>query len=264
MNQDDPFARIYIPPIQPAVPPVRAEELSPASVLDRVSAGATGGDDGTPESAAISVVGTDGKLNLVPKHSTWATPSTYPTALRVVYVNGGVTLTIYIDGTEGIKVLDSASGDYTKISPVGVVTVYNFANGKSITISPTSLADNIAIDSAGIKVVNHTSGDYVQLGIDGKVTVYNATNTKSIVVSPYLLADNIAIDSAGIKVVNYTSGDYVQLGIDGKLTVYDSSGAKSAVIDPSLITQNMTVRAIAVCDSGTPKSMLVLGSAPYT
>lgn len=216
MNQDDPFARIYIPPIQPAVPPVRAEELSPASVLDRVSAGATGGDDGTPESAAISVVGTDGKLNLVPKHSTWATPSTYPTALRVVYVNGGVTLTIYIDGTEGIKVLDSASGDYTKISPVGVVTVYNFANGKSITISPTSLADNIAIDSAGIKVVNHTSGDYVQLGIDGK------------------------------------------------LTVYDSSGAKSAVIDPSLITQNMTVRAIAVCDSGTPKSMLVLGSAPYT
>ena len=104
----------------------------------------------------------------------------------------------------------------------------------------------------------------MQLGIDGKVTVYNATNTKSIVVSPYLLADNIAIDSAGIKVVNYTSGDYVQLGIDGKLTVYDSSGAKSAVIDPSLITQNMTVRAIAVCDSGTPKSMLVLGSAPYT
>jgi hypothetical protein len=38
---------------------------------------------GASEGAAIDVVGSDGKLNKVPKHSTWAAPSTYPSELRV-------------------------------------------------------------------------------------------------------------------------------------------------------------------------------------
>jgi hypothetical protein len=46
----------------------------------------------TPEGAPINVVGSDGKLNIVPKHSTWTTPTNYPTALKTV--NGLLTVEI--------------------------------------------------------------------------------------------------------------------------------------------------------------------------
>jgi hypothetical protein len=49
---------------------------------------------GTPEGAAISVVGSNGQLNLVPKHSTWVTPTAYPTTLAVVNAGSGTSLTI--------------------------------------------------------------------------------------------------------------------------------------------------------------------------
>lgn len=46
------------------------------------------------EGAAIQVVGNDGKLNKVPKHSTWVTPTTtdYPTFLRTLTSGNKITL----------------------------------------------------------------------------------------------------------------------------------------------------------------------------
>lgn len=55
------------------------------------------------EGDAIDVVGGDGKLNKVPKHSTWATPTGFPTLLKVV--NG--TTSITLDST-GITMADTA------------------------------------------------------------------------------------------------------------------------------------------------------------
>ena len=46
----------------------------------------------TSEGAAIDVVGSDGKLNKVPKHSTWVTPTNYPTFLRTLTSGKKVTL----------------------------------------------------------------------------------------------------------------------------------------------------------------------------
>lgn len=46
----------------------------------------------TSEGAAIEVVGSNGQLNKVPKHSTWVTPTDYPTFLRTVTSGKKVTL----------------------------------------------------------------------------------------------------------------------------------------------------------------------------
>jgi hypothetical protein len=49
------------------------------------------------EGAAIDVPGSDGKLNKVPKHSTWAPPSTYPSLVRAGASGANVT---QMDGDE--------------------------------------------------------------------------------------------------------------------------------------------------------------------
>jgi hypothetical protein len=64
------------------------------------------------EGAAISVVGDDGKLNLVPKHSTWATPTAYPTLLRV---NFSGTQDTRMTGAE-VSVNDTSLGVYSRLS----------------------------------------------------------------------------------------------------------------------------------------------------
>lgn len=58
---------------------------------------------GGEEGEAIDVVGSDGKLNKVAKHSTWATPTAFPTVLKVV--NG--TTSIVLDST-GFTMTDTA------------------------------------------------------------------------------------------------------------------------------------------------------------
>lgn len=61
-----------------------------------------GAASGYTEGAAVEVVGADGKLVKVVRHSTAGTPSAYPTVLRSV--NTGVTVTLDADG---ILVLNS-------------------------------------------------------------------------------------------------------------------------------------------------------------
>lgn len=83
------------------------------------------GTGGGSEGDAIGVVGSDGKLNLVPKHSTWVTPTAYPTVLKSV--NGST------------NVLIDSSG----------LTITN-SSGKTCTISFSALTQNMAIKTVTV------------------------------------------------------------------------------------------------------------------
>jgi hypothetical protein len=142
------------------------------------------------EGAAVNVVQSDGKLVSVVKRSDAGTPSAYPTALRVV----SGSLTIYIDATEGVKVLTgSGSSNYAKIGNDGIITVHNGPNVRSIVISPVSLYDDIQIDKDGVKVTNRTSSDFARMGNDGKVTVYDSSSANSLVLDPSAITHGMTI-----------------------------------------------------------------------
>lgn len=88
--------------------------------LIKSTATSTGGTSYT-EGAASDVVGTDGKLLKAVRHSTYATPSAYPTVVKMV--NG--TKSITLDST-GITMTDSSTG-------------------KSFTIAFSALTQNVAL-----------------------------------------------------------------------------------------------------------------------
>lgn len=75
----------------------------------------------------------------------------------------------------------------------------------------------------------------------------------------------------GIDATQVSSGTATELHFNNGTVTIDIDGnginitraGNSLVIDPTLITHNMTVRAINVCNSGSPGQMLVVGSAPY-
>lgn len=80
----------------------------------------------TSEGAAIDVVGSDGKLNKVPKHSTWVTPTNYPTFLRTV--TSGKKITLDSNGLE----LDNGSQ---------TARIFFTAFTKDLTIREISICD---------------------------------------------------------------------------------------------------------------------------
>lgn len=101
---EDPFSGIVLPPFTVQSMPTktaadesvgvqvaRSDSVSISPVVDEIPAP-------TPEGAAIEVVGNDGKLNKVPKHSTWVTPTAYPTYLRTT--TSGKTVILDSNGLE--------------------------------------------------------------------------------------------------------------------------------------------------------------------
>lgn len=94
----DPFSGISLPSFSVESSPVKSQASEPVGV--QVSRNDTASINPvvvetptpTPEGAAIDAVGSDGKLNKVPKHSTWVTPTAYPTFLRTVTSGKKVTL----------------------------------------------------------------------------------------------------------------------------------------------------------------------------
>ena len=96
---DDPFSGIVLPPFSVESSPVKPSDIDPIAVqisrTDSTSIDPIVGEipnPPTPEGAAIDVVGSDGKLNKVPKHSTWQEPTNYPTFLRTLTSGKKVTL----------------------------------------------------------------------------------------------------------------------------------------------------------------------------
>ena len=78
------------------------------------------------EGVAIEVVGSNGKLNKVPKHSTWVEPTDYPTFLRTV--TSGKKVTLDSNGLE----LDNGSQ---------TARIFFTAFNKDLTIREISICD---------------------------------------------------------------------------------------------------------------------------
>lgn len=161
------------------------------------SAGAQGpqgyqGDQGYQGAAggggdAVDAVGTDGKLNAVVKHSSWATPSAYPTELRAV--DGGVTNKLNSSGAE----FAHTDFKFTFVPSTGILTITRLSNSKTITLSAASLANNITIDADGIKVLNASSGNYAKISEAGVITVYDSSGAKTLTIDPEAVTQNMSV-----------------------------------------------------------------------
>ncbi len=138
-----------------------------------------------------------------------------------------------------------------------LVTVVTHATGGTPTAYPTTL-----------KTVTATVKE-ITLGADGLTVFWGSGKTTTITDEQITVYDGsskgvLISYAAGIKVSNNASNHYGEIDEGGVLTVRNATGAKSLVLTPADITQDMSVREIDVCDSGTPKKMLIVGSAPYT
>jgi hypothetical protein len=85
------------------------------------------------EGAPIDVVGSDGKLNKVPKHSTWATPTVYPSFLATNNGTAQMTSTAFIAALGNYAVsLRAESGEGLYIQKSGGAT-YLYIQESAIT-----------------------------------------------------------------------------------------------------------------------------------
>jgi hypothetical protein len=139
---------------------VRGKEQDAVRISDRNVVINLQDPDPATEPDAIEVVGSDGKINVVPKHSTWTTPTAYPTALRVVA--GGRTISIDSNGVavqgagsnyvsindDGVTVSDGSSGGITMVAGEGV-HVFNAA-GKDCYIQYSAITHNMGVKTISI------------------------------------------------------------------------------------------------------------------
>lgn len=184
-------------------------KTSDAKILISVSAAATGAE-GDP----INVVGSDGKLNLVPKHSTWATPTTYPTELTVV--NGTVTASLDSGGLVVENATDAIYLGPAAVSYIGSAAWHLNANGfdyasASITASigyngiawedanTSSLIDDNGFGYSGA-VVGLTLGDVGLKMNGGSVFIGTGNNYSEVSTAGYIFSTasvSSGIDSGG-------------------------------------------------------------------
>lgn len=183
-----------------------------------------GSGSGYTEGAAFDAVGSDGKLGKVVRHSTYATPSAYPTELRSVA--SGVTVKANSAGLEvsGTKTVTINASTGEVLANAGKLSVANGAD--SVIAIPTSL-----VITNGSKTSTHTPASVVVSGTGAVLQMVDGTKS-------------ITISATGIVMT-------------------DSSTGKSFTIAFSALTQNVALRADGFCDSGTNKTQLHAGSAPY-
>jgi hypothetical protein len=107
------------------------------------------------EGDAVEVVGLNGKLNAVVKHSTWATPTDYPSEIRVVsggliiqinLANGGV----HVDNGSGTTAFVGTGGfGYEDANHIiqGSATGFSIENktGGTLTIDSGAITENMSI-----------------------------------------------------------------------------------------------------------------------
>ena len=157
--------------------------------------------------------------------------------------------TLDTDAARAVEVVQGSDGKLIKVVKHGTAT--------TPTAYPTTL-----------KTVTSTVKE-IELGTNGITVFWDAGKTTTITDEQITVYDGsskgvLISYAAGIKVSNNASNHYGEIDAGGVLTVRNASGAKSLVLTPADITQDMAVREIDVCDSGTPKKMLIVGSAPYT
>jgi hypothetical protein len=153
----------------------------------------------------------------------------------------------YTEGT-AVEVAQGSDGKLVKVvkhstatSPANFPTILKVVAG-----SPT--ARTIAIDQNGIKYEDGFSA-YIQINHNGLI-VHGGSN------------NYVQITKDAVQVIFDAAGNGVSIVKNEGIHVYTSAG-KDCYIANSAITRDMSVREIDVCDNGTAKKMLVLGSAPY-
>jgi len=93
---------------------------------------------GAAEGAAIDILGSDCKINKVPKHSTWTTPTTYPTLLKT---SGGAA-DILIGPNDLIVAPPGGGSTYSQLTKNSIVLVNG---GNNLEILASSLARPMSI-----------------------------------------------------------------------------------------------------------------------
>jgi hypothetical protein len=199
---------------------------SDANVIIRGSS-TTGTASGDP----VDVVGSDGKLNAVVKHSTWASPTAYPQRLEIrsgsvtmsmsldgfLFNNGTVDFEIYdtgityTNGTDTYHVndygFDYSSGSITTgIGYYGVTWANGAATfrvaGAGVTFSDSS--GYSWIDGAGIVI--STGGSRLDLDQDG-YHIRSASATASLGPNALKLTDGANVATYGITVARIADAD---------------------------------------------------------
>lgn len=234
-----------------------------------ISATGTGtSSEGDP----INVVGSDGKLNLVPKHSTWVTPTTYPTELTVV--NGAITASLDSGGIVVENATDAIYVGPAAISYIGSGVWHLNPNGfdySSGSIAATvgysgiawedaassSLIDGNGFTFAGA-VASLTLGDDGLLVDGGKVRVEDGSYAAQVATAGILYsapAVTALIDSGGYFFRNASittdagAGGYfltdgttsATLGVFG--LQIDGAGGTITVNDDGLVWDDSTYKA---------------------
>lgn len=222
-------------------------------------------------SSSTQVIASDGTLvNIV---TDGVTPSSnYPDYLKVE--STGISITITGTGvtvTDGSVTTNVAHNGltYTGLTVDCTVDEYGFiaddGAGNTGTLTSSGLTvvgatvintvndSGVAVtDTVTTSTMDHTGYEFDGSGIDviigsNGVTVDDATT-------------NTNVDEDGVTYTG-TSSAAASLGVNG-LTMTD--GTYTLSIPFTDIDRDISIREIDVCDSGTPKKMLILASAPYT
>jgi hypothetical protein len=199
---------------------------SDANVIIRGSS-TTGTASGDP----VDVVGSDGKLNAVVKHSTWASPTAYPQRLEIR--SGSVTMSMSLDGflfnngTVDFEIYDTGI-TYTNGTDTYHVNDYGFdyssgsieagigyrgvtwANGAAtfrVAGAGVTFSDSSGyswIDGAGIVI--STGGSRLDIDQDG-YRIIDASATASLGPTALNLTDGTNVATYGITVARIADAD---------------------------------------------------------
>lgn len=91
----------------------------------------------------------------------------------------------------------------------------------------------------------------------------NVVTSNGYLANAYVANANIGTYPTALRVLHVASGVYMEMASPGDIPGIRLVGAKTLQILESDLVQNMSIREIDVCDGGTAKKMLVIGSAPY-
>jgi len=233
-------------------------KVSDANVIidgSGISVAGGGGTEGDP----IQVVGSTGLLNTVPKHSTWATPTTYPTNLAIV--NGSVTASMNVAGfgyedanatlaAAGYGVTYLRGSDGFRANPAGF-----FYDGSSVTAELSSSRlrwrnASVTFTADGSSVNYRTASATFVADASG---IYYQTSTASATVNDtgfYIASGALAADVTTAGFTYEDASITAVLGASG-LSIEDNGTNRMLIDELGLTWRNGAVTAYIDSDGFT-------------
>jgi hypothetical protein len=147
---------------------MRGENGVTVAVADaNIIISATGGGTNSGEGDPWHSIGSDGKLGIVQKHSSWTAPTTYPTSLYVVTASTTVSIAGgYIAATSGTTAITIGNGSVSAVggylASTSGTTAITIGNGR-VSVSGGQFylqngAATVTFDSSAF-VMKNTSGN---------------------------------------------------------------------------------------------------------